>query len=113
MAEKRQESGFTVTDRRLFTEDGELRKDVPEEADATEGCDTSRLGSNAWPRKLRPSASTVATFPAEADGNRGTRHASGPYRGRAAGAGRRLPGIFARNWTRAWSSAATPPKSLR
>jgi len=26
MAEKKQESGFTVTDRRLFTEDGELRQ---------------------------------------------------------------------------------------
>ncbi len=34
MAEKRQDSGFTVTDRRLFTEDGELRKDAPEEAEA-------------------------------------------------------------------------------
>jgi hypothetical protein len=33
MAEKRQESGFTVTDRRLFTEDGELRKDVREEVE--------------------------------------------------------------------------------
>jgi hypothetical protein len=31
MAEKRQESGFTVTDRRLFTEDGELRQEVREE----------------------------------------------------------------------------------
>jgi hypothetical protein len=30
MAERKQES-FTVTDRRLFTADGELRKDVPEE----------------------------------------------------------------------------------
>lgn len=30
MAEKKNES-FTVTDRRLFTADGELRKDVPEE----------------------------------------------------------------------------------
>jgi Domain of unknown function (DUF1844) len=30
MAEKRQDSGFTVTDRRLFTEDGELRKDFAE-----------------------------------------------------------------------------------
>jgi hypothetical protein len=31
MAEKKQEqSGFTVTDRRLFTSDGELRKDVEE-----------------------------------------------------------------------------------
>src|ERR1700733_14834821 len=31
MAEKRQESGFTVNDRRLFTEDGELRREVREE----------------------------------------------------------------------------------
>ncbi len=31
MAEKRQESGFTVTDRRLFTEDGELRQEVSKE----------------------------------------------------------------------------------
>ena len=31
MAEKKHEqSGFTVTDRRLFTSDGELRSDVPE-----------------------------------------------------------------------------------
>jgi hypothetical protein len=34
MAEKRQESSFTVTDRRMFTEDGELRKDSAEEAAA-------------------------------------------------------------------------------
>ncbi|HEY1677562.1 MAG TPA: DUF1844 domain-containing protein [Candidatus Sulfotelmatobacter sp.] len=32
MAEKKHEqSGFTVTDRRLFTSDGELRSDIPEE----------------------------------------------------------------------------------
>ena len=30
MAEKRQEPAFTVTDRRLFTEDGELRQDAHE-----------------------------------------------------------------------------------
>jgi|SRR5579863_5318547 len=35
MAEKKHEqSGFKVTDRRLFTSDGELRNDVPEEAAA-------------------------------------------------------------------------------
>ena len=34
MAEKRQESGFTVTDRRLFTEDGDLRQEVREEPEA-------------------------------------------------------------------------------
>jgi hypothetical protein len=34
MAEKKQEqSGFTVTDRRLFTPDGELRSDAPEEVE--------------------------------------------------------------------------------
>src|SRR5580700_522975 len=33
MADRKQESGFTVTDRRLFTEDGELRKDVGEEVE--------------------------------------------------------------------------------
>jgi hypothetical protein len=31
MAEKRQDSGFTVTDRRLFTEDGERRQETQEE----------------------------------------------------------------------------------
>jgi hypothetical protein len=31
MAEKKNDSGFTVTDRRLFTADGELRADVSEE----------------------------------------------------------------------------------
>jgi hypothetical protein len=35
MAEKKHEpSGFTVTDRRLFTEDGELRREVGEESEA-------------------------------------------------------------------------------
>ena len=31
MADKKNDSSFTVTDRRLFTSDGELRSDVPEE----------------------------------------------------------------------------------
>jgi len=33
MAEKKNDSGFTVTDRRLFTPDGDLRSDVPEEVE--------------------------------------------------------------------------------
>jgi hypothetical protein len=36
MAEKKQDTGFTVTDRRLFTADGELRADVPEETPISE-----------------------------------------------------------------------------
>ena len=38
---KGKKSGFTVTDRRLFTEDGELRKDVPEEVAAAKGLGTT------------------------------------------------------------------------
>jgi len=33
MADKRSDSGFTVTDRRLFTSDGELRSDIAEEVE--------------------------------------------------------------------------------
>lgn len=47
MAEKKQDSGFTVTDRRLFTSDGELRSDVPEEK----------------PSEVAPQASAVAAAP--------------------------------------------------
>lgn len=47
MAEKKQDSGFTVTDRRLFTSDGELRSDVPEEK----------------PSEVTPQASAVAAAP--------------------------------------------------
>jgi hypothetical protein len=36
MSEKKQDAGFTITDRRLFTTDGELRSDVPEETPAPE-----------------------------------------------------------------------------
>ena len=34
MAEKKNDSGFTVTDRRLFTSDGDLRAEVPQEVEA-------------------------------------------------------------------------------
>jgi hypothetical protein len=35
MADKKNDSGFTVTDRRLFTSEGDLRSDVAEEVEAT------------------------------------------------------------------------------
>jgi len=61
MAEKRQDSGFTVTDRRLFTEDGELRKDVSQE----ESQKSAAPPVSAPPAKEpAPTASSVATFPA-------------------------------------------------
>lgn len=67
MAEKKQESGFTVTDRRLFTEDGELRKDVPEEPEPPKAV----APSPAAPTAVKETASTEKTvtgFPAEGDG---------------------------------------------
>jgi hypothetical protein len=36
MAEKKQDAGFTVTDRRLFTAEGELRSEIAEEKPAAE-----------------------------------------------------------------------------
>ena len=71
MAEKRQESGFTVTDRRLFTEDGELRKDVGEEAAPPKAATPPASvpsSSQTAPRETAPAANSVAAFPAAADG---------------------------------------------
>jgi hypothetical protein len=61
MAEKKRESGFTVTDRRKFTEDGELRRDVvePEEEKSTPAASSA---SSAAP------SGSVTAFPS-GDGN--------------------------------------------
>jgi len=45
MADKKNDSGFTVTDRRLFTSEGELRSDVPEEVEQPKGS-TAPLPAN-------------------------------------------------------------------
>ena len=57
MAEKRQESGFTVTDRRLFTEDGELRQEVREETEPRKAAPV------ATPPQTEPLASETAGEP--------------------------------------------------
>jgi hypothetical protein len=62
MAEKRQESGFTVTDRRLFTEDGELREEAREkEAREEAGAPKAASPVAAFPE----AAPTVADATAE------------------------------------------------
>jgi hypothetical protein len=63
MAEKRQESGFTVTDRRLFTEDGDLRSDVREEVDSAK----SAAPPAAAPSETTAAARSVTEFPAETE----------------------------------------------
>jgi len=54
MAEKKQDAGFTVTDRRKFTEDGELRGEVSREEERS---DATAAASVDFP------SSSVAQFP--------------------------------------------------
>jgi len=71
MAEKKQESGFTVTDRRLFTEDGELRKDVREEAEPLKAATppaSVATSSETAPKEAAPAANPVAAFPPTSEG---------------------------------------------
>ena len=67
MAEKRQDSGFTVTDRRLFTEDGELRKEVAEEKEEPKAVETS-AASPSKEVASAPATNPVAAFPAATEG---------------------------------------------
>src|SRR5258708_24308937 len=64
MAQKKQEETFTVTDRRLFTSEGELRKDVPEEAEAPKPAAPS-----AGARETAPAAQAAGPGPEKGDGN--------------------------------------------
>jgi len=70
MAEKRQESGFTVTDRRLFTEDGELRKDAAEQTAPPQAATppaSAPISNQAVAPDTAPAANSVAAFPAAGD----------------------------------------------
>jgi Domain of unknown function (DUF1844) len=57
---KREESSFTVTDRRLFTPDGELRSDVPEEESAPAKPVASAPKESA-PSPQQPAATAAST----------------------------------------------------
>ena len=59
MAEKKNDSGFTVTDRRLFTQDGDLRSDVTEEVE------TPKQATPAAPPK--EASAEKASKPGDAD----------------------------------------------
>jgi hypothetical protein len=75
MAEKRQDSGFTVTDRRLFTEDGELRKDVAEEAPKAVPAAPSQASAN----EAASGSKSVTEFPpTEGEGTQGVPPAPTP-----------------------------------
>ena len=68
MAEKRQDSGFTVTDRRLFTEDGELRKEVAEEREEPKAAEPATVAPAKEVASVAP-AGAVAPPPAPEAGS--------------------------------------------
>jgi hypothetical protein len=65
MAEKKQDSGFTITDRRLFTEDGELRKDVSSEGEASKPATPATPIPTPAQEPALPA--NAAAFPKESD----------------------------------------------
>jgi hypothetical protein len=69
MAEKRPESGFTVTDRRLFTEDGDLRSEVRNEVrkDAEAPKAAAPQPPPTAPDKTASEPNSVSAFPAVED----------------------------------------------
>lgn len=69
MPEKKQE-GFTVTDRRLFTPEGEIRRDVAEEAPAAAQKPEAAPPSGALPGHDTPPAPTAAEQQQQADAYR-------------------------------------------
>jgi hypothetical protein len=83
MAEKKQNAGFKVTDRRLFTEDGELRQEVRDEdvrdqerkqtpatGTAKESAASDKIGvSDKGVASEKSAEKSVAAFPASGDGH--------------------------------------------
>ena len=64
MAEKKhEESGFTVTDRRLFTAEGELRKDVSEEAQPAKSAPPTAAAPADAARQAAPPSAKDADMP--------------------------------------------------
>jgi hypothetical protein len=73
MAEKKQDSGFTVSDRRPFTAEGELRSDVSEETSDAAKPAASRVAPEAPPAVSEadmPAPPSAAEVQAQADAYR-------------------------------------------
>src|SRR5215469_13440730 len=70
MADKKQDSGFTVTDRRLFTSDGDLRADVPEEKPESAPKAATAASSTSEPAlTAKPEPGATAGAPSITDAN--------------------------------------------
>lgn len=64
MAEKKQESSFKVTDRRLFTADGELRSDVAEEVESPKASTPTATKAPSAEKPAQPDAAADREMPA-------------------------------------------------
>jgi hypothetical protein len=64
MAEKKNDSGFKVTDRRLFTSDGELRSDVPEEVEPPKAATPASPAKDGRDQGQQPPAASQNAPPA-------------------------------------------------
>ena len=93
MAEKRHEqSGFKVTDRRLFTSEGELRSDVPEEVEAPKSAATTATVPTTTPPTTPASTTTVPTATTAPEAPRAEKsRASEPETTAEAGPEREMP----------------------
>lgn len=63
MAEKKQESGFTVTDRRLFTPDGELRSEATQEVETKKDESSPRAKEASAANVQAPSPAKTSEVP--------------------------------------------------
>jgi hypothetical protein len=70
MAEKKQNSGFTVTDRRLFTEEGELRSEVREQEtrEPEKKAEQKNAAASQPAKENAVSEKSVTAFPPAGDG---------------------------------------------
>src|ERR1700756_4031423 len=70
MAEKKQDTGFTVTDRRLFNSEGELRTEIPEEKSEAVEASPAQESPTTAPETNAPPSPSAAEQKANADAYR-------------------------------------------
>ena len=70
MAEKKQDTGFTVTDRRLFNSEGELRTEIAEEKSEVAGASPAQESPISAPEANAPLPPSAAEQKANADAYR-------------------------------------------
>jgi Domain of unknown function (DUF1844) len=63
MTKEQEDSGFKVTDRRLFREDGEIRQDAPEPEPLKEKAEPFKVAESVPPKQEAPGTGARIDFP--------------------------------------------------